>query len=114
MKKWIHRLTEINTDNKTAICANCGPIDIRNKGTWRCGNALRKIANDSYHKKMKELYPDRPEKCEVCGDGGKICWDHDHETGGFRGWLCNRCNRTLGFVIDDPELLRKLADYLER
>ena len=52
--------------------------------------------------------------CEVCKDDSKpINLDHCHVSGKFRGWLCPRCNKTLGMVKDNPELLRKLADYLE-
>ena len=56
----------------------------------------------------------RPDKCEVCGDGGPINFDHCHQRGIFRGWLCNSCNKTLGFAKDDPNRLRKLIAYLER
>jgi hypothetical protein len=59
----------------------------------------------------------KPEHCELCGglpDKKGIVWDHDHASGEFRGWLCGRCNLVLGKVKDDPELLRKLADYLDR
>lgn len=60
----------------------------------------------------------RPDRCEVCGgeEGPRkraMHWDHNHTTGEFRGWLCARCNMTLGQVKDDPALLRKLAEYLE-
>lgn len=59
----------------------------------------------------------RPDACEVCGAFGSdtkhgICFDHDHSTGEFRGWLCGRCNIVLGFAKDSPELLNKLALYL--
>jgi len=27
--------------------------------------------------------------------------------------ICHQCNAALGFVNDNPETLRKLADYLE-
>ena len=40
--------------------------------------------------------------------------DHNHDTGEIRGLLCLRCNRILGLSQDDPGLLRRLADYLER
>lgn len=55
----------------------------------------------------------RPETCECCGRVGKICWDHDHQTGAFRGWICDRCNSALGMAQDSPETLRALARYLE-
>jgi hypothetical protein len=40
--------------------------------------------------------------------------DHCHKTLRFRGLLCSRCNLTLGHSRDRPEVLRSLADYLER
>jgi hypothetical protein len=56
----------------------------------------------------------RPDQCEVCGSLGIICFDHDHITGKFRGWICNRCNFSLGLVKDNIETLRALANYIER
>lgn len=57
----------------------------------------------------------RPGHCEVCGELHRwICFDHDHSTGKFRGWICDRCNKVLGHVYDRPSVLRLLADYLER
>lgn len=55
--------------------------------------------------------------CAVCGQpcptGNHLAVDHDHKTGKMRGLLCVNCNMALGYVQDDPDLLRKLADYLE-
>lgn len=39
--------------------------------------------------------------------------DHDHNQNFVRGILHSKCNRALGQAEDDPELLRKLASYLE-
>jgi hypothetical protein len=54
----------------------------------------------------------KPESCELCGGGGRICFDHDHQTGIFRGWLCTRCNVTLGNVKDSTDLLNAMINYL--
>ena len=39
--------------------------------------------------------------------------DHDHTTGQVRRLLCAACNTALGGFQDDPELMRKGADYVE-
>jgi hypothetical protein len=57
----------------------------------------------------------RPTCCEVCGnDKARIVFDHCHQRGIFRGWLCSHCNVILGHAKDDPNRLRKLIAYLER
>ena len=55
-----------------------------------------------------------PKCCDVCHKIGKIHFDHDHKSGAFRGWLCQSCNWVIGHATDNPKLLRKLADYLEK
>ena len=55
----------------------------------------------------------RPVQCEICGSIGKICFDHDHRTGKFRGWICVRCNSALGMAMDNSELLLKMSEYLK-
>lgn len=56
-------------------------------------------------------------KCFVCGavppKGRYHHIDHDHITGVVRGLLCHGCNVSLGHTKEDPEILRKLANYLE-
>lgn len=60
----------------------------------------------------------RPLLCEVCGNPQKgkkvLAFDHCHTHGHFRGWLCSLCNWALGNAKDNPDTLRKLADYLDR
>lgn len=56
-----------------------------------------------------------PEECELCGNSeDRIVYDHCHEKGHFRGWICDRCNRVLGSVKDDTMLLQLMVKYLER
>lgn len=50
----------------------------------------------------------------VSGNVKALAVDHDHATGKFRGFLCTRCNRGLGYMQDDPALLRAGADYIEK
>jgi|SRR5215472_3001004 len=57
----------------------------------------------------------KPEHCEICGAGTqRIHFDHCHQRGHFRGWICSNCNTALGLVNDDPNRLRQLIAYLER
>lgn len=53
---------------------------------------------------------DRPERAK----GKSLALDHDHKTGKARKLLCSSCNNGLGRFGDDPELMRKGADYLEK
>lgn len=55
----------------------------------------------------------RPDTCEICNRPGRICFDHDHTTGKFRGWICHKCNAVLGFVNDRVVVLEKMAIYLK-
>lgn len=52
--------------------------------------------------------------CEICKREEKTVFDHCHERNIFRGWLCDRCNRTLGQVRDNPELLEAMASYIRK
>ncbi len=58
-------------------------------------------------------------KCFVCGVPEIECKtrlqiDHNHETGDFRGWLCGNCNKAAGLLRESPELILKLAKYVEQ
>lgn len=57
--------------------------------------------------------------CSICkttkptGKWKVFAVDHCHETGQIRGLLCNECNRGMGLLKDNADLLRKAAEYLE-
>lgn len=66
--------------------------------------------------KMRDL---QEGKCAICSEvppepfGKKaLCVDHNHKTGRVRKLLCNQCNRALGFLRDNIELVRSMESYL--
>ena len=117
-------------------CNSCGkeftPKSLRSKNNKYCslqcsgkGTVSTRVGDKHWNWKggigtrhLKRTSPPKPDKCQVCGNLGSdtkkgLHLDHDHKTGKFRGWLCNGCNTSLGHCRDNPEILRKLARYLE-
>lgn len=43
----------------------------------------------------------------------QLVFDHDHETLGHRGWLCDNCNRAMGMLGDTIESLEAAILYLK-
>lgn len=58
--------------------------------------------------------------CAICSarpetiHHGTLCVDHDHETGAVRGILCDRCNRAIGLLKDDPARVAAMLQYLTK
>ena len=57
-------------------------------------------------------------KCAICGytfgqKVGDMHVDHCHTSGKVRGFLCDLCNRGLGYFRDSSSTLNRAADYLK-
>lgn len=53
--------------------------------------------------------------CAICRQEPATQVDHDHRgSDGVRGALCDGCNGGLGAFEDDPEIIRRAIDYLEK
>jgi hypothetical protein len=54
--------------------------------------------------------------CAICGERparlASLHVDHCHVTGRIRGLLCLNCNQGIGKLGEDPERLRRAAEYL--
>ncbi len=68
------------------------------------------------HDQYIELLKIQNYVCAICGGVTKdkrLSVDHCHSTLWVRGLLCQSCNLGLGNFRDNPESLRRAADYLE-
>ena len=67
-----------------------------------------------------EMVSEQGGLCKICrrppesrnGIERKLAVDHSHKSGRNRALLCSRCNLVLGHCQDQPELLRRLMEYL--
>lgn len=127
----IHNLLEKDTKSLVGVCSRCGPIKIveltsrhRNgdkRKYYRCSVAVRESNNNNraINAKSHGLTGSEVAEfvgnkvCAICLSDVALCVDHDHSTGKLRGVLCRDHNWAVGLFDDDPELLRRAADYLE-
>ena len=71
---------------------------------------------------FNQLHEDQNGLCKICGNPpslngyhGKFLYvDHSHETKAIRGLVCRDCNLLLGYAHENPDILRKAAEYLEK
>lgn len=109
-----------------AVCKECGVKEKllkyhteggKEKQKERSFRALMRsygITEEIYEQeRIKQNY-----KCCLCGADekdqhhGRLYVDHCHETGKYRGLLCNLCNVALGSFKDNVEVIKKSIEYL--
>ena len=97
---WVSERNKINNPHKNGSESHL----------WKGGTSMRTLRK----------YAPRPipEQCEICGAFGKdfkkgLNYEHNHNTGKFRGWVCTRCNTVMGMVKDNTETLFKIIKYLK-
>lgn len=95
-------------DNKRRDYIEAKRLDIQEYDRKR----NRKKLIDKYNLDPKDV----PEvlECEVCSNTTRVAFDHNHNTGRFRGFLCYRCNLALGYVSDSENILLGLILYLQQ
>lgn len=103
----------------SGACSECAKLLAR---AWdACNPELsrsQKLARQRRRNGRIRGYPEPtrpiPDGCECCGKPRAVtlALDHDHETGGFRGWLCRKCNTALGLLGDSKEGILRLLRYI--
>lgn len=90
-----------------------------------CRDCNRKLNTIREHLKRITPPPGEDYTCPICDKdseqvkglggiaNGPWVLDHDHDAGTFRGWLCHKCNRSLGGFDDNLQSLKRAIDYLE-
>lgn len=118
MVKYINKST-IKQVKYRLNCKGCGvQFTTQNKtksNVNQCKPCINNVAK--LRKRIRSVYPEPIDSvCPLCQQmplEGKLCLDHDHATGLFRGYICRQCNSMLGNAMDNPNTLREGADYLE-
>lgn len=71
------------------------------------------ITSEVYYERMATSLT--CEHCQVLPcSSNKLCYDHNHSTGAFRGVLCFSCNTSLGKLGDSVEAIERMLSYLKR
>lgn len=100
-----------------------GPIDFYRRSMDQSGNRMTvcseccKSRNKAYRERTRKIA--KSGQCQICSDTFKVLvYDHDHNNGKFRGYLCRRCNVMIGMAKDQSRILlngiRYLIAYYER
>jgi len=77
------------------------------------GGAAHSSQSQKLMKEMGMQSPSLGTPCQCCGKTAeRLVFDHDHQTDGFRGWLCYQCNTAIGNLGDNIEGLQKAINYL--
>lgn len=110
-REWPLRLTVPSLDR----CVNCAREWWRSEREARVGSRWKKYGLS--HNDVAEMLEAQGNTCAICSSkiSSRGCHvDHDHKSGAVRALLCRRCNTSLGYFDDDPDILRKAAHYIER
>jgi len=103
---------KVSAQNRRAYRAHTARDRARNRAWYVANRENLRIKNG-----LPEPTRPRPDRCELCGNtnGRKVlALDHCHVTGEFRGWLCSKCNASIGALGDCAAGLRRAVAYLVR
>lgn len=109
-----HIMIDFDVESMTGLCTHCGPIGIvKQRNSWVCRTARydRPGAHGLTVIEARDLREGKT--CAIC-DAPAEHVDHCHTTGKLREPLCARHNLGIGYFKDNPEEMRRAAEYIER
>jgi hypothetical protein len=82
----------------------------------------KKMVNQNHNLKpgtREEMFIKQNYKCAICYEHNDkfqkgLAVDHNHKTGQIRGLLCGKCNKAIGLMQDNIDILNNAITYLER
>jgi hypothetical protein len=95
-------------------CKKCNNKVVRKNRVRRLSHNGKTINISA--QQLQELQAKQDNKCGICGKSPNtkgLAVDHCHKTGLIRGLLCQSCNRGIGYLGDDIEMLEKALSYLK-
>lgn len=91
---------------------------------WLTKKEYHIIFEKNWYQKIKikeflynKISKDQNNKCGICKkdlSGVRVHLDHNHFSMRVRGFLCVRCNKALGFLKDDLEIIRNSIKWLTK
>ena len=124
---------------ETRVCSTClceKPLDEFEKAmgvgypTYRrskCKTCRKKQTLRANELKKQHPYPDNSYSCPICNitqtemkNKGYAkqrltwCLDHNHDTGEFRGYICQLCNTGISNLQEDITVLNSAISYLKK
>jgi len=101
-------------------CKQCSikqTIEWRDKTNYSLREALLKREYNMTQDDYDQMLQEQDFCCAICKRHmtefkRNLAVDHNHTTGEIRGLLCGNCNRTVGFVKENPEIAESLVRYI--
>lgn len=113
-------------DKASYYCKDCRRV-IRKKYYWDNVDYERRQSKENQRKTRlvrvygiteedyANLLDEQNGSCAICkNSSSRLVIDHDHESGKVRALLCDTCNRGIGLLKDNFEVVQKAADYLRK
>lgn len=111
--------------------ARCRPCIVKQSAAWMASDRGKRVYSNARFLRLygitveqyDELFKVQGGVCAICkkpestkrrrrDDSRMLSVDHCHKTGKVRGLLCHGCNAGIALFREDPEALRRAAQFL--